>query len=340
MGLIKKVHLQNIIIFLLACFALQGCIDKEKIEAVINEPRRKQIPLGRLGLNAFFNDERFGSVRSQVNDVTQNLKFRKLRLLLRWDDNAHPVPGLEPNFAFLDTVLSKIPRGTEILLVTTGIPSWMRDPQNWYNNNPRESFIRFWLNPLLDEISKYDIVKAIQVWNEPNDRSAIENSVMGFNSPSNYYEMLVLAKDLFEKKRIRKELINAATTAINQKSNDALEYNKRLISLGAHNLVDKWAIHFYGKQFDRVFTRGGVKDVLSRTRKAIIITESGEKGINKQLDYAERVWPFLIESLGNIELIYIYTYTEDAPAESTYGLRNLSKNPFSDLYLKLLDLNS
>ncbi len=327
----------HLLVFTLILLVFGACLDKEKIESVLKDPPRKELPRSKLGINAFFNDSRFGTIKNQADDVTKNLKFKKIRVLLRWDDKSHPSPKVSPNFTFLDSILREISKNVDIILVTTGLPSWMSDRKNWIQDNPRVSFITYWLDPLLEYVKRAPLIKAVQVWNEPNDKSLTENAVMGFKSPSNYYELLAYSRDLFNSKRVNKALVNAATTAINQNSNNALEYNKDLISLGAHRLVDKWAVHIYGSQFEKFFVKGGIKDVLSRVRKPILVTESGARGINKQLEYGERVWPFLVENLRNLEVIYIYTYTEDAPPDGTYGLRNLSKFPFSDLYLKLLN---
>jgi hypothetical protein len=83
---------------------------------------------------------------------------------------------------------------------------------------------------------------------------------------------------------------------------------------------------------------GGVADFLNGLPKPIWITESGAQGVNSQLEYGERVWPFLTDKIPGIERIYQYQFAEATPADVTYGLRNLSGDlPVSDLYVHLRD---
>jgi len=107
---------------------------------------------------------------------------------------------------------------------------------------------------------------------------------------------------------------------------------------GAENYCDIWAVHYYGEQIENVFRPRGFRSFSHGLTKPIWITESGEKGTNKQLTYGRRVWPFLTSNVHGIKRIYQYQFTEDTPADSTYGLRNLTPGQeLSDLYIFLRD---
>ncbi|MCS6894454.1 MAG: glycoside hydrolase family 5 protein, partial [Deltaproteobacteria bacterium] len=336
---LSKITFMNVLLGIVVFF-FTGCqIDEttKKAKAIVDKPPRKTIPYKLLALNAFFNDPRFGSLYYQVTDVLRNLKLNRLRVLIRWDDKAHPSPEMRPNFALLEEILNSLPQDAKVLIVTTGTPTWMSDSSNWLSENPRKTFIELWFKPLIQFLFTRTQVEAIQIWNEPNDMDQVENRIMAFKDSGKYFELLKACSEFLKSSGQQIRILNGATTAINQGGHGALNYNKELVKLGAHHLVDAWAIHFYGMQFERVFKNGGVADVLKRVKKPLWITESGARGINNQLEYGERVWPFLAENFEFLARIYIYTYTEDAPSDQTYGLRNLSTRPYSDLYLHLLE---
>jgi len=107
---------------------------------------------------------------------------------------------------------------------------------------------------------------------------------------------------------------------------------------GASEFADVWAIHYYGKQFERVLQNGGVADFVNGLDPRIWVTESNAQGVNEQLGYGEQVWPFLIDEMPAIERIYVYQFTDATGPDQTYGLRNLSGEfPVSDLYIWLRD---
>src|SRR5690606_15393593 len=106
---------------------------------------REEIDTATMGVNAFVNDARFGSIRSQLHEVKNTLKLKHIRVLFAWDDNVQPTPRSRPNFSFYDNIAKKIPRGTQALVVLTGVPSWMNDPANWTGGSPRSAFVRRWV---------------------------------------------------------------------------------------------------------------------------------------------------------------------------------------------------
>lgn len=296
-------------------------------------PERRPINRGILGINSFFNDTRFGSIESQFSDIRSNLGISRFRVLVRWDDGAQGSPGSTPAFPLLDEIISAS-GGAEILLITTGTPSWMNNSGNWVNGNPRTTFIEKWFKPLVQHVRSFSNVKSIQVWNEPNSPSFSENSVLGvLNNPSNYVELLAAARNVIDSEAPSINLLNASTSAINQNYPDTLEYNRAMIDAGAESLVDIWAIHYYGQQFENLIQDNGVADFLNQLSKPIWVSESGAQGINNQLKYGEETWPYLTDKVPGIQRIYIYQYAEPGDDNSSYGLRTLTN--VSDLYVWL-----
>jgi hypothetical protein len=111
-----------------------------------------------------------------------------------------------------------------------------------------------------------------------------------------------------------------------------------MVEAGALNFTDVYAIHFYGKSVERVILPGGVSSFVNTIQKPIWVTETGAQGVNKQREYAERIFPFLKKNMPGIARIYIYQYTESSSANTTYGLRNLTPGAtVSDLYINLRD---
>ncbi len=300
---------------------------------------RKAIPYSLLGLNSFLNDSRFGPIRSQLRDVTSNLGIRKVRVLVAWNDQVQPSPSATPNFGLYDQIISSLPARTEALVILTGAPSWVKDPRNWVGGSPRSTFVELWVKKVAHRYKRRSRIGAYQIWNEPNNPSFSENETLDvLTKPANYVELLALSHGAIKGISPRKRVVNGATTAIAQNFPDTLNYNRSMVEAGALNFTDVYAIHFYGKSVERVILPGGVADFVNTIQKPIWVTETGAQGVNKQLDYAERIFAFLKRTMPGIARIYIYQYTESSPASSTYGLRNLTPGAtVSDLYITLRD---
>lgn len=300
---------------------------------------RTPIDTSITGVNAFVNDARFGTIQDQFQEVKSTLRLKYVRILFAWDDNVQPSPSSKPNFSFYDDIASNLPRGTQAIAVLTGIPSWMSDSQNWVGGSPRKTFVNKWVRKVAKRYFKNTRIKAYQIWNEPNDSGNPNNAILGIeDSPVNYVEMLKQARTVVRKQKKRKSVINAATTAINQGYPRALDYNNEMLAAGALAYADAWAIHYYGSHYENVLRPGGVEDSLANLGKPIWVTESGEQGVNSQLEYVERTWPFLKERIPGIARFYLYQFTEDSPAEETFGLKNLTPGfTISDLYIYLRD---
>ncbi len=300
---------------------------------------RKTLPYSILGINAFANEPSFGTIRSQYREVRSTLGIRKVRILMAWNDQIQPTPNVEPTFVFYDDLVRGLPSGTEALLILTGVPSWMNDSRNWIGGNPRRTFVERWVKKVVARYGRRGRVGGFQIWNEPNNPDFAENKTIDvLTKPDNYLELLALAHSAAKSIAPRKRVINGATTAIAQNYPQTLNYNKALINGGALSFTDAYAIHYYGKNIERVLLPGGVADLLKRVTKPIWVTESGAQGINKQREYAERIFPFLKKQIPALARIYLYQFTESTPAATTYGLRNLTPGlGISDLYIHLRD---
>jgi hypothetical protein len=314
--------------------AIKDAIDTVKVD---RKPINKQI----TGVNAFANDSRFGSASAQYNEVKNVLGLRHVRVLMNWDNGVQPSPGSAQNFSFYDSLINAVPSGVDVLIVTTEVPSWMRNSANWVGGSARTTVIEKWIAPLASRYGNNGKVVGIQLWNEPNMESNSDNELMGFiNAPEMYASFLTGAAAKMRQVAPRLKVVNAATTAINQNHPSTLDYNKDMVAAGVADAVDIYAIHYYGEQFERVL-QGGIKNFLNNDiNRPIWVTESGEQGVNKQLRYVERAWPFLKEKIPGIERFYYYQLTEATPSESTYALRNLTAgSALSDLYIWLRDNN-
>jgi hypothetical protein len=296
----------------------------------------KTINTDTLGANAFANDGRFGSPAAQLSEVKNTLGLRFVRLLVAWDDKVQPSKGAALNLSFADTIIGSVPSGVDALIVLTSTPSWMSNPQNWDGGDPRATFVRRFLTPVVKRYAANSRVIGFQVFNEPNQANPHNDALQITNSPALYTAMLKSAFSAIRAAAPSKLVVAAATTAINQNYPGSLNYNRGMRDAGAQEYADIWAIHYYGRQYENVIRSGGVADFANGLFLPIWVTESGEQGVTKQLKYGRQTWPFLQDKIPGIERIYLYQFAESTPPESTYGLRNLSPQAsLSDLYIHL-----
>lgn len=324
----------------LLLLAGQGCSDvKDAVEALeleLDKPERRPIDKSRMGLNNFFNNSASGSISQQFGDIAGKLGVRYVRVLFAWTNEVQPSPQSAPNYSFYDSVINSIPPGVDVLIVLTHTPDWMVNPANWINGNPRATFVERWLRPTVRRYARRGGIVGYQVFNEPDHILVPSDAALGLTSPEMYLELLTWASDAIQQEDPQRLVVMAATRSIQQNGSANLSYNKRLQQLGAEDLVDVWAVHFYGKQYEKVIEGGGVADFLNGLNRVIWITESGEVGPNHQLAYVEEVWPFLRSKVPGIDRIYYYQYTRAANPFESFALRtNDAAFPVSDLYLHL-----
>lgn len=319
-------------------FSLASCSDAgDIVEIALDPPKRKPIDLTKLGTNNFFNVPQFGTNAQQYSNM-QQLKVKHVRILIAWLDGTQPTPTSPIDYSFYDNIINSAPAGIDILPVVVHVPTWMTNPSNWQNGDPKATFVNKWLVPLVQRYKNNPRVVGWEIWNEPNASVLDQDRVMGFDSnPSNYVALLAQARSAIKSIDPSKLVVMAATTSLNQNYPNTLNYNKEMLNLGVAALTDVYNIHYYGTNYDKVIVRDGIADTVNGAGKPVWVTESGEQGVSKQLAYAETTWPFLAEKIPAIQRIYQYQYGETQPPESTYGLRNTSTTaPVSDLYNYLI----
>ena len=311
--------------------------DAEDIVDTIDGVPRKPIDTNRMGVNAFANERFAGGVCTQYTEIKNTLGLRYVRVLFSWNDSVQPTPESDPFMGFYDEILNCIPAGVDALVVLTHVPSWMNDSANWIDGNPRRTFVRRWVRFVANRYKGNGRIVGYQIGNEPNSTQFADNTTLQLvNSPENFVEMVALASNVIKNVDGAKLVVNGATTGIAQNFPDTLNYNKQLRDAGMESVIDAYAIHYYGKNYEKFILE--VKDFLNGLGKTIWITESGKMGVNKQLPYVEEVWPFLRENVGSIDRIYYYKFAEAIPSNVTFGLRNPDGAfPVSDLYIHLRD---
>jgi hypothetical protein len=329
-------------IFILLILSLLPACSSDDIDALtstFDEPSRKTIDTSIMGVNAFANDQRFGSIAGQYNEVRNVLRLRYVRVLFAWNDQVQSNPGSPPNFSFYDSIASSLPGGIEALVVITGIPSWMGNSSNWIGGNPRASFVEYWVKKVVQRYRGNPRIVGWQIWNEPNMATDPDNSILEIlDNPENYVEMLGRAHSAAKDLAPGKLIISGATTSINQNFPDSMNYNKSMRDAGAQEFMDIWGIHVYGRQFEKFLQDNGIGSFLRGLSRPVWVTESGRQGVSNQLAYVEQMWPFLKEEIPNIERFYYYQFAEPTGPDVTFGLRNLdSSYPVSDLYVYLRD---
>ena len=329
------------IFFIIIFGLLVGCGAKDSIEDAIDSvnPDRHPIDTSITGVNAFANDARFGSISAQLNEVTNTLGLNHIRVLFAWNDAVQPAAASSADFSFYDEIIAAVPAGTDVLIVVTGVPSWMHDSTNYIEGNARKTFAELWVRPVVERYGTNSKVSAIEIWNEPNMLENGDNAVIGVSeSPSNYVELLGFSYSIVKDLAPRLLVVSAATTAINQNFPATKSYNQDMQSAGAESFADIWGVHYYGKQFENVVRNNGVQDFLNTISRPIWVTESGAQGVNQQLPYVETTWPFLTDKIPGIQRFYYYQFTEATSPEIAYGLKNLSADTaLSDLYVFLRD---
>jgi hypothetical protein len=301
---------------------------------------RKPLQKARLGINAFANDPRFGSIRSQFREVRSTLGLRHVRILFAWNDQVQPTPTALPFFGFYDELANSLPPGLQATVVVTGIPSWMTDSRNWIGGNPRATYVEKWIKPIVTRYGRNAQIAGFQFWNEPNDSNNPHNTTMQFTaSPANFVEFTALASNASKEIAPRKLVVSAATTSIIQNFPQTLRYNQSLVQAGILSFIDIYGVHVYGTSYENLALPNSAGDFLRTMGKPVWVTESGAQGVLKQKEYAQRMFPYLLGKYPAIKRIYIYQFTEGTPARSSYGLRTPDRrNPVSDLYVYLRSL--
>lgn len=293
---------------------------------------RKEIDLSTLALNAFSNQSVFGSPSQQFKEIRKTLRITRVRLLFAWTEAVQPSPSSSISHGFNNDLIRSLPRGMKAIVVLANMPGWMADRKNWIGGDPVRTYYRRWIKPVVRRFRRKRKIEGFQIFNEPDSSSFLASQVLGTDvSPQRYIDLLKRAHR-FISRRTKKKVIGAATTSIFQNFPETLEYNQSLRDLGIQRYLDVYAIHIYGTSMERYYL--GIDAFLHSLSTALWVTESGKQGADEQLNYVERVWPFMAEEVPAIERFYYYRYAEDGGSSSTFGLKNTSSTmPLSDLYI-------
>jgi hypothetical protein len=259
-------------------------------------------------------------------------------VLLSWSDEVQPTPESEPNYAFYDEIINNAPEGVELLIVLAHTPEWMKRAENWTGENPRATWVEKWAVPTVARYANNPRIVGWEIWNEPDQTTSTSDEALGLEAPERYLELLSRAAPAIPQLDPSKLIVIAATRSIQQDWSRPLDYNRELFRLGAQELVDVWNIHYYGEQFENVVRDNGVKEFLNSLSIPIWITESGKQGVNKQLEYVETTWPYLMDKIPGIERIYYYEFASAVPNSENFALRTADPAQlYSDLYVYLRD---
>ncbi len=336
----RKFISRNLFALAIAFFPIFGaCSDaKDLIDLAIDPPGRKPIDVARTGVNNFFVDRQFGSVPQQFDEIKNTLGLKFVRVLFAWTDSVQRSPNVEPGFGLFDQILDNVPPGVDVLIVLSHTPSWMANPANWIDGDPRKTWVEKWVRPVLNRYKGRGGIVGWEVWNEPDIVTVPSDGALQLTEPENYVAMLRLASAVIRSVDPGRLVVIAATQSIQVQFPTRFNYNKEMRDLGAQELGDIWNIHYYGTSFESIVASGGIGDFLNGLGMPIWITESGETGPNEQLAYVETAWPFLREQVPAIDRIYYFEFGSTAALDNNFGLRTTDASfPVSDLYIFLRD---
>lgn len=174
------------------CLSVVGCDSstKDLIDLATNPPERKQIDTSRMGVNSFFSQSGFGTVSYQYEDIQQVLRLKHVRVLLAWTDNVQASPSASVDFSFFDSIINSAPTGVDLVVVVAHTPTWMTDPANWDNANPRQTWVNRWLEPVVRRYRNHPSISAWEIFNEPDVVSVSSDAVLNLSDPDSYFDLL------------------------------------------------------------------------------------------------------------------------------------------------------
>lgn len=285
-----------------------------------------------LGVQNEFVSNPKGGAGAQALDIRETLGIRHIRTTFFFDEGFLASEGSQPNWARFDAIVGAIPPGTDLLPILAYAPQWLANRPDW-----KSVFLERYVIPVLDRYGRDGRIGGWEIWNEPdgfcNGRGGAPAGVLDC-SAEDYVDLVRLVAPAI-RARSAAPIVGAATTSINQSFPEHFDFNRRMVSAGILDAIDVYNFHWYGEQFERLVV-GGIEDFLESTGKPLWCTESGERGSTRQLGHAEDVFPVLEDRIENLERIYVYTYFDGEPPDSTYGLV-AGDGLESDLYQFLRD---
>ena len=325
---------------LMAIMGVAACSSdsSDLVELAFDPPSRKPIDRSLVGVNNFFVNPEFGTIPQQFSEIRNTLGVKFVRVLFAWSDDVQSSPDTAPNYSFYDDIINAIPGDVDVVVVLSHTPNWMSNSANWIDGNPRKTWVERWLRPTVARYAGRRGIIGYEIWNEPDLTTVASDTALDLENADSYFELLQLGSQAMSQTDPSKLKVIAATTSVQSGFPETLNFNIRLRDLGAESLVDRWNIHYYGKQFENVIRSSGVEDFLKTISVPVWLTESGIQGPNNQLAYVETVWPFLKEKIPTLERIYYYQFGETTPVDVNFGLKTTDPStPVSDLYVFLRD---
>ena len=326
------------LLLLLASIGGIGCDAQDLLDVALDPPKRKPIDTSIVGVNNFFVLDEFGSIEDQFLEIRDKLGIKFVRILFAWTDGVQSGPNAPLNYSFYDRIVESIPPGMDVVIVLAHTPTWITNPANWIENNPRITFALEWVRPTVRRYANNPRIIGWELWNEPDLTVVASDAALEVTIPEKYAELIAYSTNEVRRGDPGKLVVMGATRSIQQQFPTTLRFNKTLKDLGLEDMVDVWNVHYYGSNYESVVTTNGIRDFLNSLKIPIWITESGEQGPNKQLAYVETAWPFLKEKIPGIARFYYYEFASNAPIDQNYGLRTGDPAlPVSDLYVYLRD---
>jgi hypothetical protein len=268
-----------------------------------------------LGVQNEFVPNPKGGASAQAADIRTTLGIRHVRTTFFFDEGFLASEGAQPNWARFDAIVNAIPSDVDLLPILAYAPGWLANRPDW-----KTVFVNRYVIPVLERYGSDSRIGGWEIWNEPdgfcNGRGGAPAGVLDC-SAEDYVDLVRLVAPAI-RARSSAPIVGAATTAINQSFPRHLDFNRAMVSNGLLDLIDVYNFHWYGEQFER-FTLG-VESFLNGTGKPVWCTESGERGSTRQLGYAEDAFPLFEDRIDRLERIYVYTYYDGEPPETTYGL--------------------
>ena len=146
-------------------FGASGCGDSsELLDLALGPTGRKPIDVSRTGVNNFFVDPQFGNVQQQFSEIKNTLGLKFVRVLFAWTDSVQPSPNRDPGFGLFDQIIDSIPPGVDVLIVLSHTPSWMTNPANWVDGNPRKTWVEKWVRPTVNRYKGRGGIVGWEVW--------------------------------------------------------------------------------------------------------------------------------------------------------------------------------
>ncbi len=290
-----------------------------------------KIPRQALSIQNEFVQNPKGGPGDQGNDIRNTLKIRHVRTTFFFDEGFLSSERAQPNFSRFDAILAAIPPDTDLLPILAYAPGFLANRPDW-----KDVFINRYVIPVLDRYGRDGRIAGWEIWNEPdgfcNGRVAPPGVL---DCSANDYVDLVSRVAPVIRARSDARIVGAATTSINQSFPDHFDFNEDMVALGILNFIDVYNFHWYGLQLEKL-SFGGIADFLNDTGKLVFCTESGDQGSMRQLEHAQNVFPVLKDQVDRLERIYIFTYFDDQPPASAFGLV-ANDGTESDLYQFLRD---